>query len=304
MAEERLVGYARGVRAPPAGLGSAAGSWTWWPRRSPTPPKPNASPLWRKPPTARPGWACGGSGTAPPGSPACSPTPAATRLATYLEAFTTPREGPRGPRPGPDPGRGPARQVAVPAARRGLPATCLEVLDPSGSRSTAGTRTTLFVTIPLDQLRTGLGAARSSPPTSPATTTAATSPPAKPAFWPATRASSRRPRRAVGDPRPGPRREAVHPGPAQGPAPPRPDLPRRGLPHPRHLVRSPPLEPLADSAGRPTSTTVSCSADTTTTASTKRSTTPNASPPATSDTTDADRPPWTGCAMSRRCHAG
>lgn len=87
------------------------------------------------------------------------PDAAATRLATYLEAFTNPRKDPEGR------GRAPTRAGdpvdRLPYPRRVGEAFChlLDVVDPRRLPLHAGDATTLFVTVTLDQLRTGLGAA-------------------------------------------------------------------------------------------------------------------------------------------------
>ena len=85
------------------------------------------------------------------------------------------------------------------------------------------------------------------------------------------------------------RQPPLQPGPAQGAADPRPDLPRRRLRHPRHLVRRPPPSTPGATAAAPTSTTGCCSAATTTTGSMTPATAPSDSPTATSGSTDADR---------------
>ena len=226
--------------------GSAGGSWTWSPPRSPTPPKPDAWPPWRRPPTARPGSALRRVGDGTTRITGLLPDAAATRLATYLEAFTNPRKDPEG--------RGPVlTQAGDPLDRLPYPRRLgeaflhlLEVVDPKRLPVHGGDATTLLVTMTLDQLRTELATAE---------VIGASHVPGDDDGCYLTAAEARRlacnanhhprrPGRAVGDPGPGPRRAAVHRGPAQGTAPPRPDLPRRGLRHPRHLVRGPPLEPL------------------------------------------------------------
>ena len=84
------------------------------------------------------------------------PDSVAARLRTYLEAFTSPRQ--RDPGIGADPATG----VRLPADRqRGLAfSTLLERLDPTKLPDHGGLATTVIVTMTLETLQTGLGAAQ------------------------------------------------------------------------------------------------------------------------------------------------
>jgi hypothetical protein len=89
------------------------------------------------------------------------PDGVADRFRTYLDAFTSPRHdnGPNGTGPAETVGIGEADRI--PAARkRGLAfAALLEHLDPQRLPDHGGDATTVMVTLSLEQLRSGLGAA-------------------------------------------------------------------------------------------------------------------------------------------------
>ena len=81
------------------------------------------------------------------------PDAAATRLHTYLEAFTSPRHQSAG------------EGDRIPVDRKRGQAFCalLEAVDPKRLPAHGGDATTLIVTIPLDELRKGLGTAELGP---------------------------------------------------------------------------------------------------------------------------------------------
>ena len=222
----------------------------------------------------------------------------ATRFATYLEAFANPRAPARPTTRAPPPTS--RLERADPVARLPYPkrlgqafAQFLEAIDPTRLPIHGGDATTVIVTIPLASLRAELGAADliggglvpGDDPTGDRIT-ASPGPPARVHR----EDPPRRPRRQSPPDRPRPRQAPLHPRPTQGPPDPRPHLPRRGLRHPRHLVRRPPPRPLAHRRPHRPRQRRSCSAPTTTTASTTRNIGSNARREAPSPSTCVDRP--------------
>ena len=123
----------------------------------------------------------------------------------------------------------------------------LEALDPTRLPLHGGDATTVVVTIPLDALRAELGAAdligAGLVPGDDLTGDRITAAQARrlactAKILPAVLGGTASPSTSAAP-------TALHPGPAQGPPDPRPDLSRRRLRHPRHLVRRPPPRPLA-----------------------------------------------------------
>ncbi len=149
----------RASSGPVSWPGWAGGSWTWWPPRSPTLRKRSRlagleEAAHRK---TRLGLRRVGDGTTR--ITGLLPDAAATRLATYLEAFTNPRKDPEG--------RGPVlTQAGDPLDRLPYPRRLgeaflhlLEVVDPKRLPVHGGDATTLLITIPLESLRTELATA-------------------------------------------------------------------------------------------------------------------------------------------------
>ncbi len=200
------------------------GSWTSSLPRSVSSTRPSSWPPRSAAPNAGPAWSASDWVTAPPGSPSTSRTRAATRLRTYLEAFTSPRH------------QGAGEGDRIPVDRKRGQAFCalLEVIDPKRLPAHGGDATTLIVTVSLDDLRKDLGTAE---------------------LGPADKLTAGEARRlactaqiipAVLDGKSevldlGRSSTAVQTRPAQGDDHPRPGVPRRGLHHPRGLVRGPPL---------------------------------------------------------------
>ena len=152
------------------------------------------------------------------------PDSVATRLHTYLEAFTSPRHQ----------GAGEGDRIPVDRKRGQAFCSLLEAIDPKRLPAHGGDATTLIVTVSLDELRKELGTARARTR-------------GQAHRWRGTPARLHRPdhpgraRWEVRGPRPRPLLEVVQARPAQGDDHPRPRVSRRGVHHPRSLVRGPPL---------------------------------------------------------------
>ncbi len=229
------------------------------------------------------------------------PDATATRFATYLEAFANPRTPPHATTTSTSTGTSadtanaadPLTLLPYPKRLGQALGEFLEAVDPSRLPIHGGDATTVIVTIPLASLRAELGAAdligAGLVPGDDLTGDRITAAHAR------RLACTAKILPAVLDgritaPRPRTSETTVHPRTTQSAPDPRPDLPRRRMRHPRHLVRRPPPQPLAHRRTHRPRRTRSCSAHTTTTGSTTPPTAPTDSPTATSGSTDADRP--------------
>ena len=230
------------------------------------------------------------------------PDAVATRLATYLEAFANPRaHAPdNDPRASRRRGRAgdPFTRLPYPRRMGEAFARFLETADPTRLPIHGGDATTVIVTIPLASLRAELATAdligAGLVPGDDLTGDRITASEARrlactAKILPAVLDGTSLPRR------PRTREAALHPGPTQGAADPRPHVSHRRLRRPRHLVRRPPPRPLAHRRTHRHRRRRSCSAHTTTTAPTTPPTAPNDSPTATSGSTDGRRPTPEAC---------
>ena len=265
----------------------------------PTRPRAGGWPRRRPKRGGGPGSPCAARVTAPPASPPCSPTP--LRRGSRSTSRRTPTRGATGRRSAfPSTGSPAPLLMAAPTTQqthrrrttrsRGSPtpdgwarrsASC-RVPRPE---ATAGARRRRHDRDRHHPVRDAHGRARRGRPAR------SRHDPERPAHRPVRRRHDhRRPGETVGvqrphhprgarrqlrGPRPGALPASLHRRPAARAPPARPHLPRRGVRHPRHLGRGPPLDRPGRSVATRISTTACCSARTTTTGHTTPTTSSN-----------------------------